>query len=109
MIWLLLLGSVGMTIILTMANITEPLRSALPAPVGFSGLKPGAKTPLLGCPLCTGTWVGWAVGAYAYSQDILPCTPTQIPTVILFGFAVAVASYFAGVWFHHNDVPLKEK
>jgi hypothetical protein len=97
-----LLGGVGLTIILTMAHICECVRRALPAPIGFRNLPEGGKC-LLGCPLCTGTWVGWAVGSYAWWRGVI-----AISDVVLFGFAVAVASYFAGVWFHHNDVPLHQ-
>ena len=103
MIWIYLLGGVGLTIILTMSHICECIRRGLPAPIGFRKLKDGGKC-LLGCPLCTGTWVGWAVGAYAWLTG-----KCEIHDVILFGFAVAVTSYFAGVWFHHNDVPVVVK
>ncbi len=105
MIWLYLVGGVGLTIILTMAHICEFIRKGLPAPIGFRGLKEGGRC-LLGCPLCTGTWVGWAIGAYAFWRGVIPTRVENLPDVLLFGFAVAVASYFAGVWFHHNDVPL---
>ena len=108
MIWVYMLGGVGLTVILTMAHICECIRRALPAPVGFRNLKEGGKC-LLGCPLCTGTWVGWAIGAYAWWRDVIPRQLEHLPDVLLFGFAVALASYFAGVWFHHNDVPLPER
>lgn len=105
MIWIYIAGGIGLTIILTMAHICEWIRQALPAPIGFRGLKPGGKC-LLGCPLCTGTWVGWAVGSYAWYADVLPRRVDRLPDVLLFGFAVALGAYFAGVWFHHHDVPL---
>lgn len=101
MIWVYLAGGVGLTIILTMSHICECVRRALPAPIGFRNLARDGKC-LLGCPLCTGTWVGWGVGLYAWWAEALP----RLTDAIAFGFAVALASYFAGVWFHHHDVPL---
>lgn len=101
MIWFDFLGACGITIILVMSTIMKPLRMALPPPIGLRGLDP--KDPgrpiLLACCLCTGVWVGLAIGIQAKLQGYL----SGFIDAVLFGFAVAFVSYVGGTWLNEHD------
>lgn len=105
MIWLYLLGAAGLTIILVMSKVCKPLREALPPPIGFRGLDSATteRPILLGCSLCTGTWVGAAVGAYAFIADLLPSWACRICNGLLFAFSVALVAYVFGTWLREHD------
>jgi len=108
-IWMLLLGAVGLTVVLVRASIAEPLRNALPPPIGLRGLsaleREKAKV-LLCCSLCTGTWVGWALGLYAWWLGLFAVEGLlAIPAVGAFGFAAAICSYVVETWLRRGDPP----
>lgn len=125
MIWIYLLGVCGITVVLVMSRVAKPLRHALPPPIGFRGielqdpmeiaerLSKGEEVPaiepskrravMLGCTLCTGVWIGMAVGLLAFFAEFLPQHLTRIANAFLFGFAAAFISYAGGTWLRNND------
>jgi hypothetical protein len=105
MIWLYLLGVAGISVVLVMSKICNPIRNALPPPIGFRGLdqEKTERAILLGCCLCTGIWVGALVGLYVFCQDLLPRWATRLGDATLFAFAAAVISYLLGTWLREHD------
>lgn len=103
--WLHFLGACGITIILVMSTIMEPLRMALPPPIGLRGLDPEdpGRPILLACTLCTGVWVGLAVGILAWLQGNV----SSFLDVALFGFAVSFGSYVGGTWLRERVQNMK--
>jgi hypothetical protein len=94
-----------MTVVLVMSKVCAPLRNSLPPPVGFRGLDPEAteRPILLGCTLCTGTWVGALVGLYALHQEMLPRWASRLGDALLVAFAAALISYVLGTWLREHD------
>ena len=106
--WLYILGAAGITVVLVMSRIMKPLRDLIPRPVGFRGLEESDPCKInqpimLACTLCTGVWVGGAVGIYASFSDLLPRWATRMGDALLFAFAAALVSYLLGTWFKNND------
>lgn len=76
--WIFLLGAAGLVYVLTQGVITAPIRKIYP--------------PLLGCPMCSGVWVGWMAAAYLAARDrqLVPAWLQMLVEIFVGGFFVSV-------------------
>lgn len=91
MIWLLLLGALGFTLVVTTSTIAAPVRRLWPA--------------LLTCAQCTGFWVGGGVGAVYGVLWPLESYRHLIAVALAFAFATSILAYLPAVWLHEHNPP----
>lgn len=117
---LYILAAAGMSVILVMSKIAQPIRNLLPPPIGTRGLSshnlcdigPEAQSrpaTLLGCCLCTGFWSGLFMGVLFFSRSVRSFTLHNcilaVPDTIAFACGGAIVSYCVFAYLCHVKAP----
>lgn len=101
-----LLGAVGLTVVITMSHIARPLRYWGCRALRRCGLT--LPCPLY-CSMCTGVWVGAAIGAYhllsAHGPEVVLAAPARFMLdVAALAFGTSVVSFVVTTWLASQDV-----
>jgi hypothetical protein len=91
---LYLIGAVGCTLVLTASSICAPIRKA--------SCRLLLRFITIGCPLycamCSGVWVGLAVGAaYVHRISVQGCFDVLV-TIAVFGFSTSACAHTLSWW-----------
>ena len=76
---LYLLGTVGLVMIVTQSHIAKHARRLYP--------------PLMCCPMCFGTWAGFALGLFWILRPTLALPAQALAFVLATGFSVSLLSF----------------
>lgn len=105
MMLLYILGMVGLTLVITIGKITEPIRKAFGPPIGSKDVLDEHPAVLLHCPMCSGTWVGLFFGMIYILRDNIPLALVLASDCIMLAFTTSLVSYIIFSWLNYIKAP----